>query len=155
MTDDQTGMPGGSESGEAPDPGSGQPKMPSMESMAEQATQMFSSSEGMVAAGGGIWLLCYLIFDLIFDQFSVGTLELLAALLVVLLPRLNRAFVEKFAPLPALMRAGGYGIAFLAVVEILYLFDLGEFYDGWSILGAAFYFVGAAIAWLGARSINA
>lgn len=155
MTEDQTGMSGGSGSDENAESAAAKPSESPMESLADQATQMFSSAEGMVAAGGAIFIIGYVIFDLFFDDFGTGNLELLIAILVLLMPRINRDFVEKFAPLPALMKAGGYALGIFGVFALLNLLDSGSFYDGFgTIVGALVYYAGALIAWLGARSIK-
>ena len=118
--------------------------------------QMFSSSEGMVALGAGLLIASYLIFGLILNDYWVGWMALLFAVFALLLPRVDRGFVEQIAPLPVLMKAVGYTIAILGVFAIVEdIRFAGSALDSFSeILGALLAYGGYAIVFLGARMIK-
>ncbi|REK22646.1 MAG: hypothetical protein DWQ40_02985 [Actinobacteria bacterium] len=118
--------------------------------------QMFSSSEGMVALGAGLLIASYLIFGLILNDYWVGWMALLFAVFALLLPRVDRGFVEQIAPLPVLMKAVGYTIAILGVFAIVEdIRFASSALDSFSeILGALLAYGGYAIVFLGARMIK-
>lgn len=144
MTEEHSGMP------EPPQP----PE--TTEPAVTAGSDLFSSSEGMVTLGGAIIIAGYLIFGVIFNEYWTGSVALLAAILAVLLPRANRAFVEKIAPLSTLMKAVGYIIGIWAVVELVenIRFASSAIDSFPEILGALVLFGGSAIAYMGARSIE-
>ncbi len=144
MTEEHSGMP------EPPQPPD------TTEPAVTAGSDMFSSSEGMVTLGGAIIIAGYLIFGVIFNEYWTGSVALLAAILAVLLPRANRAFVEKIAPLSTLMKAVGYIIGIWAVVELVenIRFASSAIDSFPEILGALVLFGGSAIAYMGARSIE-
>ncbi len=86
----------------------------------------FSAGEGMVALGGAIVALVY-ILELFLDDYSVHLTGLIIAIVVVGLPRLDRDFVEKIAPLPVLMKLGGYLLGVAGVIQILNDLAQGNF----------------------------
>ena len=121
-----------------------------------ESQDMFSSSEGMVSFGAGLVIACWVIFWLILDDYSVGTVTVLVAALALMIPRASRAFVEQIAPTSVLMRAVGYSLAVLGVVNLaLDLRFITSALDSISeVLGALLAYVGFAAAFLGARSID-
>lgn len=157
MTDDQTGMPGGQEPAEIPDAAPAEPTTPSMDSLADSVSQRFSSSEGMVAFGGGVIVAGWVFFEIILNDFYTAWVTLLLAVLAIMLPRASRTFVEKLAPLSTLMKAVGYMIVILAAFSLIenIRFASGALDDFTEILGALVLYGGSAIAWLGARAIDA
>lgn len=157
MTDDQTGMSGVPGPENVPEPAPVPPPETPRESLADQATKVFSSSEGTVALGGGVVLAGWFLFDVILNDFFTDWLILLFAALALLLPRANRAFVEKFAPLGALVKATGYLMALTAAFSLVenIRYASGNLDDFVEILGALVLYAGAGIALMGARSIDA
>jgi len=113
----------------------------------------FSAGEGMVALGGAIVALVY-ILELFLDDYSVHLTGLIIAIVVVGLPRLDRNFVEKIAPLPVLMKLGGYLLGVAGVIQILSDLAQGNFDPFVAALAAIATYAGYAIAFLGARSIE-
>lgn len=113
----------------------------------------FSAGEGMVALGGAIVALVY-ILELFLDDYSVHLTGLTIAIVVVGLPRLDRDFVEKIAPLPVLMKLGGYLLGVAGVIQILSDLAQGNFDPFVAALAAIATYAGYAIAFLGARSIE-
>lgn len=145
MTEEHSGMPEPPQPPEFTEPVAG-----------DSRSAMFSSSEGMVTLGGAVIIAGYLIFGVIFNEYWTGSVALLAAILAVLLPRANRGFVEKIAPLSTLMKAVGYIIGIWAVVELVenIRFANSAIDSFPEILGALVLFGGSAIAYMGARSIE-
>ena len=113
----------------------------------------FSSGEGMVALGGAIVALVY-ILELFLGDYSVHVTGLVIAIVVIGLPRLDRDFVEKIAPLPVLMKLGGYLLGVAGVVQILSDLAEGNLDPFIAAIAAIATYSGYAIAFLGARSIE-
>lgn len=115
----------------------------------------FSSGEGMVALGGAIVVLVWLVFELALRDYFISTTVLVLALIAVILPRMNRDFIEKLAPLGTLMKIVGYLLALAGLLEILDDLRFDGFDDGFTdVIGALGSYAGYAIAFLGARSIE-
>ena len=116
----------------------------------------FSSGEGMVALAGIILIIEWLVLGVLINEFWVGWIILLPATAAAVLPRLNRATVEKYHPLPLIMKALGFWIAVIGAFAIIETIRFaGSRFDepleaiGWLVEFAAF-----AIAFMGARSIE-
>lgn len=146
----------GASTPEAPEPLGATPAPATEGTAPTEGNEMFSSSEGMVSFGGGLLIAGYLLFGLILNDYWVGWLALLFAVLAVLVPRANRSFIEKFAPLNAVMKAVGYTIAIVGVFAVIenIRFAGSALDDFTEILGALVAYAGYAIAFLGARSIE-
>lgn len=121
-----------------------------------ESKDLFSSSEGMVSFGGGLLIAGYLLFGLILNEYWVGWMALLFAVFAVLIPRVDRQFIEKFAPLNAVMKAVGYTIGIIGVFAVVenIRFASSQLDDFVEILGALVAYAGYVIAYLGARSID-
>jgi uncharacterized membrane protein len=147
---------GGGGDREAPEPLEPTPS-PEVEGTApSEDGDFFSSSEGMVSFGAGLILAAYVIFDLIWAEYAVRYLAILFAVLAVALPRVNRSFTDRIAPLAVLMRSLGYLLLIIGVVTLAEnLRHAGSVLDGVpEILGALVAYAGFAIAFVGARSIE-
>ena len=119
----------------------------------EEDDEDFSAGEGMVALGGAIVALVY-ILELFLDDYSVHLTGLVIAIVVIGLPRLDRDLVERVAPLAVLMKLGGYLLGVAGVIQILSdLFD-GNLDPFVAAIAAIATYAGYAIAFLGARSIE-
>jgi hypothetical protein len=111
----------------------------------------------MVSLGGLILIGTYVIFGLILGDYWVSWLAMLLAIGSFLVVRGDKAFIEKLAPVPVLIKMIGYLLAvigLLALVEDIRFADgtLNEFPD---VIGALAAYAGYVIAFLGARSIKA
>jgi hypothetical protein len=86
----------------------------------------------------------------------VGWLALLPAIGVALLPRLNRASVERFHPLPETMKLLGYIIAIVGVLTIIedIRFAEGVFDEVLGVIGALVAYSAFVMAFIGARQIS-
>jgi hypothetical protein len=111
----------------------------------------------MVAFGGGLIVAGWVLFEIILNDYYTAWVTLLLAVLAIMLPRASRAFVDKFAPMSALMKAVGYMIVILAAISLVedIRFASSALDDFTEILGALVLYGGSAIAWLGARAIDA
>lgn len=119
----------------------------------EDDTSDFSTGEGMVALGGAIIAAVY-VLELFLKDYGVHTTGLVIAIVVIGLPRLDRAFVEKVAPLPVLMRLGGYLLGVAGVIQILSDLSGGNLDPFVAAIAAIATYAGYTVAFLGARSIN-
>lgn len=121
-----------------------------------ESKDLFSSSEGMVSFGGGLLIVAYLLFGLILNDYWVDWIALLFAVFAVLIPRANRHFIEKFAPMNAVMKALGYTIGIIGIFAVTanIRFASSQLDDFTEILGALVAYAGYVLAYLGARSIE-
>jgi hypothetical protein len=122
----------------------------------QSAGTAFGSPTGMVALGGTILVVTYVIFGLVLNDYWVGWIAMTLSVGAILLLRADGSFIEKLAPVPVLMKTAGYLLAIiglLVLVEDLRFFDnnLGEFPD---VIGALASYVGYVVAFMGARSIK-
>jgi len=116
----------------------------------------FSTPEGMVALGGIIILLGWLIFDFFMSDFGPNDVALILSVAVVLLFFDKAGLLEKLAPRPAITKILGYAIALFGLIQLLYVLRYASSYNtAGEIIGAIVIFAGYAIAFLGARSIKA
>lgn len=131
------------------------PTMPPETAVAGVGTS--TSGASLVMIGGGLLIVGYLLFGLILNEYWVSWLPLLLAIIAVLLPRIDRSFVEKFAPIGAVTKAVGYLLAIMGVVSLAEdIRFAGSQLDSFvEILGAIVAYAGFAAAYLGARSIDA
>ena len=124
------------------------------ESSSGAAEAMFSSGEGMVAFGGILVLLVWLIFEVITDDYSIATLAIVLGSVAAILPRVNRDAVGKVASLPVLMKVTGYLLAITGVTEVILDIESGIFDEFLTVIAALAAYAGYALAFLGARSIE-
>lgn len=118
------------------------------------AEAMFSSGEGMVAFGGILVLIVYLIFDVITDDYGIATLAVVMAIVATVLPRMDRDSIEKIAPLPVLMKTTGYLLAITGLTEIITDVEGALFDEFLTVIAALGAYAGYALALLGANSIE-
>lgn len=101
-----------------------------------------------------VWAV-FLIFEVITEEYFVGSVGLVIAAGIIGLPRLAPGAVEAIAPVTSFVKVSGYLLAFTGVIELLV--DIrAEVYDGFAaILGAVLAYVAYVLAFMGARSIDA
>lgn len=114
----------------------------------------FTSGEGLVAFAGIVLLGVWVVFDLILDTYGMDNLVPVVATVALILPRLDRAHVEKVHPLPILMKVTGWALVFLGVVELLLDIRIGFYSHLGGIIGALAAYAGYVMAFLGARQIK-
>lgn len=124
------------------------------DSAAVQGAGDFTSGEGLVAFAGIVLLAVWVIFDLILDTYGMDNLVPVVATVAILLPRLDRANVERVHPLPLLMKMTGWALVFLGVVELLLDIRIGFYGHIGGIIGALAAYAGYVMAFLGARQIK-
>lgn len=143
----------------APGPEGGVPEEPTPAAEHDMKTVTagagdFTSGEGLVAFAGIVLLLDWLIFDVFLDDYGLGIVELLLAVIVVVVPRLNPKSVEAVHPVPTVMKLAGYAIAIVGAFWVIEAIEEG-FYDGAStIIAALVAYAAYAMAFLGARQIK-
>jgi len=116
----------------------------------------FTSGEGLVAFAGMVIVAAWLIFGVLANTYWVAWLALVPAIAAVLLPRLDRANVERFHPLPLLMKVLGYAIALVGLLTIIedVRFAGSQLDEIFEIVGALVTYAGFVMAFFGARQIE-
>ena len=117
-------------------------------------TGEFTTGAGLVVLASFVVLAVWVIFDLLTDNYGVTTTVVVLAATAVILPRLNRESVERFFPLPTLMKVLGYAIALFGVTEFLIDLDVAIWDDALRVIGAIVAYAGYVMAFLGARQID-
>lgn len=126
------------------------------EPIARTGAGEFTSGEGLVAFAGIVLIVAYLVFGLLANTYWVAWLAMVPATAAALLPRLNRATVERYHPLPLLMKALGYWIALVGAFTIIedLRFAGSSLDEALEIVGALVAYAGFAMAFIGARQIK-
>jgi len=106
-----------------------------------------------VTLGALVVLASWVIFDVITDDYGVGTLAVAVAAVIVLIPRVDAGAITSIAPVSAFLKLAGYTLAVVGLIELIYdidvnIFDLG----GATIFGALVAYVGYVLAFVGARN---
>lgn len=115
----------------------------------------FTSGEGLVALAGMVLLAIWLIFDVFLDQYGIGLVTFLIAVLVVIAPRLRGDAVSRLHPLPTVMKVAGYTLAIIGVYDVIGAVEEGFYDDAGTIIGALASYAAFAMAFFGARQIKA
>ena len=117
----------------------------------------FTSGEGLVAFAGMVLVAAWVIFGVVANTYWVAWLAVVPAIAVVLLPRLDRASIERYHPLPLLMKVLGYVIALVGVLTIIedVRFAGSALDEAFEVIGALVTYAGFAMAFVGARQIEA
>jgi hypothetical protein len=113
-----------------------------------------SGGEGLVTLAGWVLIGTYIIFGLFINEYWIGWLTLLPAVLAVVLPRAS--FVERIASMPVLLKSIGYIIAILGLFTLIedLRFATSAYDEFVDILGSLAAYAGFVLAFLGARSID-
>lgn len=114
----------------------------------------FTSGEGLVAFAGMIILANWLIFDVFLDDYGVGIVTQLLAVLVVFVPRMSRATVAKVLPVPVIIKLAGYTLALIGVFVIIEAVEEGFFEGALTVVAALVEYAAFAMAFIGARQIK-
>jgi hypothetical protein len=94
------------------------------------------------------------IFDVFIDEYGLNVVELLLAVTVVVVPRLNKELVEKVSSVPVIMKVAGYAIAIVGAIFIISALEEGFYDEAWTIIAALVNYAAYAMAFLGARQIK-
>ena len=127
--------------------------------MADESTSGGSSNpladapgDTLVTIGALIVAAAWLIFDVITDDYGTGSLIPVLALIILVMPRLDKDAITAVAPMEAFVKAAGYGLAVAGVVEFVADIDANIFDAGGATLfGAIVTYVGYVAAFLGAQ----
>lgn len=115
----------------------------------------YSSGQGLVAIAGLAILALWVIFDVIMEEYFQPWALVVLAAWAVILPRVNRASVEKLHPLPTIMKALGYTIAIFGLIVIVDEVIDGVFdTDTGTLIGAILTYATFVMAYMGARKID-
>jgi len=114
----------------------------------------FTTGEGLVSFAGIVLLAIWLIFDVFLDDWEVTIVELLLATTVVLIPRLNRATVERVHPVAVIMKVTGYVLAIVGVFYVIEAIESGFYDNASTIIAALINYAAYVMAFLGARQIK-
>jgi hypothetical protein len=101
-----------------------------------------------------VLLAVWLIFDIIINEYGMDNLVPVLAIVAILLPRLDRATVERVLPLPMLMKLTAWAIVLIGIVEVIIDVRFGAYEDFASVIGALAAYAGYAMAFVGARQIS-
>jgi hypothetical protein len=110
-----------------------------------------SAGANLMGLGALVLVGGYLLFELILDEYSTGSLTMLFAAWILALVWMG---TDSWGGIPVntALRFAGYSLTLLGVYFLLN--DLrGGFVDGIDILGAIVYYGGIVIVFLGARSL--
>lgn len=114
----------------------------------------FTSGEGLVAFAGMVLLAIWVIFDVFLDDYGLDVVELLLAVTVVVIPRMNRKTVESVHPVAVIMKVAGYAIAIVGAIFIISALEEGFYDNASTIIGALLNYAAYVMAFLGARQIK-
>jgi hypothetical protein len=114
----------------------------------------FTSGEGLVAFAGMVVIAVWVIFAIILNEYFINWLMLVLAVAAAVLPRVDRDQVEKLHPLPVLLKVAGYGIALIALVELISDIRYGVLDNVADILAGLITYVAGLMAFVGARQIK-
>jgi len=114
----------------------------------------FTSGEGLVAFAGMVILAVWVIFAILATEYFLGFHFLLLSTAAVILPRVDRATVERVHPLPVIMKVLGYAIAILGVFLLVEDIRFEAYDEIWAVLGALITYAGCVMAFIGARQIK-
>jgi hypothetical protein len=147
MTDEMGGT--GAPEPMAPNPVTG------TERVENPVQQMLSGGgAGWVTLGAWVLIGVHVVLGLFMNEYWIGWMTLLPAVLVVLLPRAG--FATKIAPMPVLVKTLAYIIAILGLFNLVedLRFAGSRFDEGIYILGSLIAYAGYVLVFLGARAID-
>lgn len=114
----------------------------------------FTSGEGLVAFAGMVLAAVWIIFDFIADGYDLNNTVFVLAVAVIVIPRLNRATVEKVHPVPVLMKVLGWALVAFGIMELAIDLRFNAYDDFGRVIGALAAYAGFTMAFVGARQIK-
>ena len=114
----------------------------------------FSSGEGMVAFAGIILIGVWLIFEVITRQYSMTTLAIVLGAAAGIIPRMNPESVAKIMSVSAAMKALGYALVLVGIIEVITDIRIGIYDTPMAVLGALIAYGAYGLAFMGARQIE-
>ena len=124
-------------------------------SLAEASmAETFSSGEGMVALAGIILVGVWLIFEVIAREYSMTTLAVVLGAAAAIIPRMNPDSVAKIMSVSAVMKALGYALLLVGVIEVVTDIRIGIYDTPVAVLGALIAYGAYGLAFMGARQIE-
>jgi hypothetical protein len=114
----------------------------------------FTSGEGLVAFAGMAIVAVWVIFSILTTEYFIAHVLLILSVTAAVTPRLDRSKVERLHPVPVIMKALGYGIAFMGLVALVEDIRFEAFDEVWAIIGGVITYAAAVAAFIGARQIE-
>ncbi len=110
----------------------------------------------LIRAGSALILLVWLLFELILDAYSFANVTLLMAVAAsfAMWVKSNRPGAAWPVPYEWTLRALGYGVGFMGLVELLFDLRFGILDDLGNILGGLGLYAGAFLMFYGARQVE-
>lgn len=113
------------------------------------------SGDTLVMWGALAVLAVWVIFEVIAEDYFLGTATVALAIVIALVPRIDAKAISALTSPAAFMKLAGYGLVALGVVELVSdlrnnLFDAG----GGTIIGALVGYAAFALTFFGARKIE-
>jgi len=124
------------------------------EASVAEASVAFSSGEGMVALAGIILVGVWLIFEVIAREYSMTTLAVVLGAAAAIIPRMNPDSVAKIMSVSAVMKALGYALLLVGVIEVVTDIRIGIYDTPMAVLGALIAYGAYGLAFVGARQIE-
>jgi len=112
------------------------------------------SGQSLVMFGGILTLASFLIFDVLTDDYALGTSTVAVALLAFMIARKDAGADTSLANVAILSKVLGYALAATGVVEILSDIESSMYDSFLTVIGALVAYAGFVLAFLGARSIE-
>jgi hypothetical protein len=113
------------------------------------------SGDTLVTWGALLVLASWVIFEVIVEEYFLGTAVVAVALLIAVVPMIDADAITGVAPTGAFLKLAGYLLVALGVVEVVADLRTNIFDDGAaSIIGALVAWVGYVVAYMGARAIK-
>jgi hypothetical protein len=113
------------------------------------------SGDTLVMWGALAVIAVWVIFEVISEEYFLGTATVALAIVMVVIPRIDAKAIASLASPAAFMKLAGYGLVSLGVVELVAdlrnnIFDT----DGGTIIGALIAYAAFALTFFGARKIE-
>jgi hypothetical protein len=130
---------------------------PTAQAMATAASMVnrFNSAEQMAVGGAALIVLVELVFGMVLEGYWAGDVPFVLALGVLgvaFMRRIRNA--ELHVDYVTVLKAAGFAVAALAVIDLVYELRHGYFDNATDILGGAGYYIGAALMFAGAWMVR-
>ena len=114
------------------------------------------SGPGMVTLGSLLIVGLYVVTGLLANEYWISWIILVPAITVVALSRYGQETAEALAPVPVIIKILGYGIALLALLDLVesLRFASSSLDEAIDVIGSLVFWAAGVLCLLGARSIE-